>query len=197
MRRFLIALLVIFALAPVIVSAEEKGDTKRSFGLTFPSIGVIWHITNNIAFMPNISLSHNWSKLSSGSFDSDNTNNSVTVNAGLRFYIREWKGMRFYLTPRYSYGWSNTDSSNNAPFAISPSYTIRSHTHSVSGAWGIQYAITNWLSLFGDIGAEYTRGHSDASSEALYLAGGLSSIDRQKTNAVSTTGTWGLILYLK
>ncbi len=196
------ALLVVFVISPLL-PAEEKESAKPRFGLTFPNIGVIWRFTDKIAFLPDVALGRNWGTLNSslasdasqGLSNGDNHSYSVTVNAGLRFYLREWKGMNFYLTPRYSYGYTHTDNSNFSSGTTANSSVSQNRSHAVSGSWGLEYAITKRLSIFGDIGARYSRANSDISTQIAPPTSAYSS--RQKINSVSTIGTWGLIVYLK
>jgi hypothetical protein len=183
MRRLLLSVIVLCGSFPAMLSAQDKTVEKRKFGLTFPNIGIIWHISDKVAFVPDINLTHGWSEIGSNSGDS--TTNSVTVNAALRFYLHNWKGMRFYLSPKYGYGWSNVETSSSLQGV---SYASELHNHSVSGAWGLEYAVSDRISLFGDIGVRYMHGKTDSSSQF--------SSDT-KSNMVGTVGTWGLILYLK
>lgn len=186
----------ILALADVTALAQDQDSTPpRRFGLTFPNIGVIWHITNNIAFIPEINLAHGWATFTSDP-TSEYSNDTVGVNAALRFYIQEWKGLRLYLTPRYGYGWVGSDRTyaftdiNGVP--VEQTITTRSHNHSIAGAWGVQYAISDRLSIFGDIGAKYARSSFGGTTYDV-----LPINSYQKNNTVSTVGTWGLIVYLK
>ncbi len=187
MKRPLISLLVVLALGGSSVYAREKSASPR-FGLTFPSLGVIWHITDKVAFVPNVTLARNWSTYSSTQSESKNTTNSVGVTAGMRFYTHDWKGMRFYLSPSYGFSRSSSDSSQSGLIEVSGSGTTRSH--SVGGAWGVQYAVTDRISIFGDIGARYSRSTFE-STDSQTPAGSSNG------NLVSTVGTWGLIVYLK
>ena len=181
MRKLFLSVIVVCGMFPALVSAQDKAVEKRKFGLTFPNIGIIWRISDNVAFLPDINLSHGWSDL--GTNAGDSTNNSIGVNAALRFYLHDWKGVRFYVSPRYGYNWSNVKS----PLQGS-SMTSELRTHSVSGAWGVEYAVSDRISLFGDIGVRYNHGKIDSSSE---FSSGTNS------NSIGTAGTWGLILYLK
>jgi len=186
MRRNLIPLLVALALGGSSVYAQEKSASPR-FGLTFPSLGVIWHITDNVAFVPNVTLARNWSTYSSTQSELKTTTNSVGVTAGLRFYTNNWKGMRFYLSPSYGFSRNGSDTSQSGSTGLSGSGTTRSH--SVGGAWGVQYAVTDRISFFGDIGARYSHSTLESSDQP--------SAGSSNGNFVSTVGTWGLIVYLK
>jgi hypothetical protein len=102
MKKSLTILAFALLLSPASLIAQEQDEPKYRFGLTFPEIGVIWHISDNIAFVPGIEFGHGWSS-STISFDDSTINsssNTLKVNAGLRFYISEWKDLRFYLSRR-------------------------------------------------------------------------------------------------
>jgi opacity protein-like surface antigen len=165
------------------LSAQDKVSEKRKFGLTFPNIGIIWHISDNVAFVPDINLTHGWSEL--GSSAGDSKTNSVGIDAALRFYVHDWKGIRLYLSPKYGYSWSNAENS-----AQGSNSTSDLHNHSVSGAWGLEYAVSDRISLFGDIGVRYMHGKTKTESSSQFNSD-------SKSNLIGTVGTWGLILHLK
>jgi hypothetical protein len=182
MRRFLIVVLTIFALLPAALFAQNQRTDKPKFGLTFPNIGVIWNINDRVAFLPGFSFSHGWGSFASATSDTDNT---LQLNAALRFYIQEWKGLEFYLSPKYSYGWGKSELHSDLVTLES-----KTHSHRVSGSWGLQYPISSHLSIFGDIGIEYSR-------NTISTAATISSRTSSQNNSVGTVGTWGLILFLK
>ena len=105
MRKLRFILIAVLGLFPAVLSAQDKGGEKRKFGLTFPNIGIIWNVSDKVAFLPDINLTHGWSDY--GTTGGDNKTNAMSVNAALRFYMHDWKGIRFYLSPKYGYGWSN------------------------------------------------------------------------------------------
>ncbi len=187
MKKSLIIWVFALLLVPASLFAQEKEKAKYRFGLTFPEIGVIWHISENIAFVPGIDFGHGWSS-STVSFDDSTRNtssNTLRVNSSLRFYISEWKDIRFYISPKYGFGWVETKTDRTGyPYPYdeySPSEGYSTHLHKVSAAWGLQYAVSDRISIFGDIGAAYSR----------------SSLSSGYSNTIATEGTWGLILYLK
>jgi hypothetical protein len=176
MKKCMRILPVLLLLLPVSLSADEKKDEDFKFGFTFPNIGAIWHMTERIAFLPGISFNHSWGESSSIINETINSSsNNLGVSAGLRFYLYDWEDLRFYISPVYRFGW--------AEFDYSEISTSTSYSHRVSGAWGLEYALNNRLSLYGDIGVSYNRNTT-------------SDIDGH-SSSFGTTGTWGLILYLK
>jgi hypothetical protein len=183
MKKLSLTILVVCVLFPLQLPAQDTQIKNGKFGLTFPNIGFIWHISDGIAFVPGINFNHNWSNYGI----SNTSGNGVAVNTSLRFYMPEWKNVRFYIAPKYGFSWTDSVSSfEEITGIISSSGT--NYAHSISGAWGLQYAISNRISIFADIGAGYSRGTTSSS----YLP----SSDSH-TNRIGTEGTWGLILYLK
>lgn len=184
MKKSLIILTFALLLAPASLFAQEQDKTKYGFGLTFPEIGVIWHLSDNIAFVPGIEFGHGWSSSTFSFNDStiNSSSNTLRVNASLRFYISEWKDIRIYISPRYGFSWVNTKTEGiDYPHDEYLSDGSSSHSHRVSAAWGLQYAVNDRISIFGDIGATYSR----------------ASLSSGCSNIIATEGTWGLILYLK
>ena len=180
-------LLVIISFALLLVSAslfaQEKETATFRFGLTFPTIGAIWHISDNVAFMSGIDFNHDWSGFTS-SIDNHpvrNSGNRLGVEASVRFYLLQWKDVRLYLSPKYRFNWSDIRIEDET-YPV----TTDSYGHSAIGAWGLQYALNDRVSIFGDIGFGYER-------QKVY---GLSSYDNS-SNSIGTEGTWGMILYLK
>jgi hypothetical protein len=111
------------------------------------------------------------------------------VLAALRFYVSDWKGLRFYVSPKYQFGRTTSERIAGAPVYGTDS-TSTSRTHGVYGAWGVQYAISDRVSIFGDMGGYYSR--ATGTTTNLATLGGDSH-----GSAIGTSGSWGLILYLK
>lgn len=181
MKNRLLGALLFAALVSPALMAQDNQVKKGRFGLTFPGLGAIWQVNRNVALIEGIGFTHNWT--SASGFSDTNSGNNLSINSGVRFYIQEWKGLRFYLSPKYMYGRGTSESSSG-------NSTVRrvSNSHAASGSWGIQYALSGWLSLFGDIGAIYSRIGSSSSST---FTGDVHS------NTIGTTGSWGLIFYVK
>ena len=199
MRRFLLSLSVMLAFTPSTLNAQENDDKKFQFGITLPRIGVIWHITDNIALNPNVSFFSEWEQASGNMIQSDSDSDSITVYANLRFYIQEWKKMRFYISPSYVFGWRQFDLKTQ--YESYPPGTIRTgistqtiYEHGVGGQWGLQYDLMDRLSLYGQIGAQYRR--SISSRLASYTTSDPTTEDGI-SNGIYTAGEFGLILYLK
>jgi hypothetical protein len=178
MKKLIVVCLFAFMLVPALLLAQDSDAYKGKFGLTFPDIGAIFHISDNVAFLPGFSFRHQWS----GHSDllPKHSDNALGVEANVRFYLPGWKDVRFYLSPKYRFIWNDLETESDIIFVASTSYT-----HNIVGAWGLQYAFNTRLSIFGDIGFGY--GHQIYSSIS----------PNRSSNHVGTEGSWGLILYLK
>jgi hypothetical protein len=187
MRGFLSALIGSIALVSAPLFAQEQESPRGKIGLTLPGIGAILHLTDHVAFVPGVGFTHNWSSLSSA--PTTTAANNLSVSAALRFYVRDWKGLRFYLSPKYSFSRSTSERNAGGTGYGTDSSTAGDY-HAAYGSWGIQYAISDRVSIFGDMGAFYSRSTYSTSSSA--MLGG----DTYSQN-VGTSGSWGLIFYLK
>ena len=183
MKKFLPIVSLALLLVPVSLFAQTKGNTKYKFGLTIPNIGAIWHISDSVAFMSGINFNHDWSRFGSGIDDpaARSSGDKLGVEASFRFYLPGWKVVRLYLSPKYRFNWNDMETESETIIIHSNSYG-----HTLVGAWGLQYALNDRMSIFGDIGIGYERGKTY----------GLSSYE-SSDNSIGTEGTWGLILYLK
>ena len=188
MKRYLLLTLLVSVLLAPSLAAQEDDVAPGRVGLTFPGLGAIWHLSGTLALVPSVSISHSWENVGSiSSPRSDNT--SLSIGAAARFYAYQWKGVRFYLTPKYALGRS-TNSSTYVSSGQDVKTNATSNVHTVTGAWGIQYAVNDRISLYGDIGAFYGR--------SIYHTTSLAAVEREsRSNNVGTVGSWGLIFYLK
>lgn len=155
------------------IFAQEKSSPEYHFGLTFPNIGIIWHISDHVAFLSSIDFSHGWADLNGGSSSA----NLLRVEADLRFFISDWEGVRFYVSPKYRFARTSHEIIDDTIASDTTGYN-----HEVTGALGAQYAVSDRISIFGDIGAMYSRSEIRENSHS---------------NTISTAGRWGMILYLK
>jgi hypothetical protein len=143
MKRFVLICLVLSLFIPMSLFAQDD-DRDMKLGLTFPDIGVIWNISDHVSLLPGFDFGHGWghSEISNVT----NSNDSVSLYAKLRFYISDWNKVRFYLSPKYKYSWLQSDSEINQS-----TNSFSTHNHTVAGAWGIQYAVSDRISIFGDM----------------------------------------------
>jgi hypothetical protein len=181
MKRFSVVCVVLLAMASASLFAQDREIKQGKFGLTFPNIGAIWHITDNIAFLPGFNFNHDWSSFSLLD-GTESSSDSVGVDASVRFYMPDWKGVRFYLSPKYRFMWGDVNTESEIITASTNNYY-----HRISGVWGLQYALSDRVSLFGDIGFGYSRRSNSSINieDAEY-----------RSYSVGTEGSWGLVLYL-
>ena len=245
MRISIVVLSIMFGLFPSTLSAKEKESPKHKFGLVFPRIGVIWHINDRVALLPFVGLTGSWGSGNASTqtsstntqtsspdyvsttqitaFGDSKTDNpfspSYSVGANVRFFLNEWKGVQFYVSPGYSYGHYKSEETNSSDQSGSgtsitsgqtvTTYNSESTSHNVNGVWGFQYTIGDRVGLFGDIGMIYshTKGHStssgssDQTSSATYgeytYTTTNSSVSEDIMHRVGTAYDFGIILYIK
>jgi hypothetical protein len=153
MRIALSVFLTAFFLVANPLNAQEKGK----LGLTLPGIGVIWHVTKDFAIRPNLGFS--WFSTTAGNgsqYASDSDGSSFTASVAGLFYLHSVGDLNFYLCPRYSYRRYTTDQTSVSP-SQTMSYTTTNTGNGIAGLWGLEYALTKRLTVFGEIGLGYTR----------------------------------------
>lgn len=144
------------------VAASANGQEKGRTGLViaYPtSVGFIWNVTDRIALRPDVSFTKATSEstaVPTASLDSY----SIETGFSALFYAKKWQDVAAYVAPRFAYSRSkatNTLASGGA--------TVNwSYPGSVS--FGIQYAVGQRFSVFGETGLEYSRFHSGSSFSA-------------------------------
>lgn len=186
MKRLLGLLFVSTILISIPLSAQENELGKGKVGLTFPSTGIIWHLSGRVALMPNAGYIYGWADSNLYSA----TNRSLGVGASLRFYAWEWKGIHLFVSPKYSFNRNSTTSDSAPPTGSPTTSTSVGNGHAITGAWGLQYPISSRVSIYGDYGVSWSRSTSSHSPTT-------SLSDNSRSSSVRTGGSWGLILYLK
>jgi len=185
MKRFSALLFASLVLNCNLLQAQDKEMSKGKVGLTFPTTGIIWHVSDRVAVLPNAGYSYSWGDTAYGS----STGWTLGAGVSLRVYAWEWKGLHLFLSPKYSYG-RNSGTSDYAPPTGSPSTsTSIGNSHLISGTWGLQYPISERISIYGDYGLAYSRATSSQMPDS--VSGDAHS------SSIRTGGSWGLILYLK
>jgi len=143
---------ILLFLMPSPAVAQEKGKAGVTMG--FPgSVGLLWHVTEDIAVRPEFSFA--WSSSEAGTGASDGS--TVSTGASVLFYLRKWDDLATYVSPRYAFG--RTTSTSDSDFAGESERTSRSHL--ISGSFGAQYWLGQRFSAFGEVGLAYTRGTSE------------------------------------
>jgi hypothetical protein len=178
--RFL-SLIVLLGI-PCHVSAQEKGHAGITMG--YPaSIGLVYHVSDKIAVRPDFAFSHSTGETDTpvGSLTSDSSSFSVGVSA--LFYLREWDKLRTYVTPRY--GFSRTTSDTDSILVGGSLVHTSTITHAFGGLFGAQYSLHRRFSLFGEVGFNVSHGTGTSNS---------SSTTSTSNSIASRTGA-GVIFY--
>jgi len=169
MKRLLLAVSVVLS-----VGANALAQDAGQIGITmgYPSaVGVIWHVTDNVAVRPEVSFSTSSSEspaISSGlslpgvSDDLGNTS-STTVTAGVSglFYFGEWDRLRAYVSPRYTY--SRLMSDLGSTFSTD----TRNSAYTVTGSFGAHYQFHRRFAVFGETGFGYLHTRTTLTSSIL------------------------------
>jgi Outer membrane protein beta-barrel domain len=158
-----VRLLVVLLTIPVSVFAQDKGQAGITMG--YPaSIGLVYHVSDKIAVRPDVAFSHSSGETDTpvGALTSDSSSFSIGVSA--LFYLREWDKLRTYVTPRY--GYSRTSSETNSVVLGGSSVETTTTTHAFGGLFGAQYSLHRHFSVFGEVGVNVTHGtgRSDATT---------------------------------
>jgi hypothetical protein len=169
MKRLTLAVIVVLSVGANAL-AQDAGQVGVTLG--YPSaVGVIWHVTDNVAVRPEISFSTGSTEspvISSGLSLSDVSVNvgetsSTTVTAGVSglFYFGEWDKLRAYVSPRYTYTRLTSDSGSTF------STNARNSAYAVTGSFGAHYQPHRRFAVFGETGFGYTRTRTTLTSVLL------------------------------
>ena len=163
-------------------NAQEAGQVGITMG--YPaSIGVMWHVSDSVAVRPEIAFS---TSSSSNDFGADTT--TVSGGASGLFYVAKWDHVRAYVSPRFSYGHSTSDSTGTIGI------TSKSSTYNVVGSFGAQYTPHKRFAVFGETGFGYNR--SKASTTTVVVPVVLPPTTSTLTGFGTRTGV-GVIFYFK
>jgi hypothetical protein len=155
MRRAFTAVLFLGVLVvPNLALAQEKSDVGVTMG--YPaSIGLIWHASEKIAIRPEFAFTHSENDGHSTFTTTEGSGNSVGVGASVLFYLRKWDHLQTYVSPRYTYSRTTSESHDlNPPNSSSESKTT---SNQASGYFGAQYSPHQRFSVFGEAGYGWTR----------------------------------------
>jgi hypothetical protein len=137
-----------FALAAAPAYAQKTGSVGLVIGGA-GGVGLLWHVTDNVAIRPDISFSRLTSESTILSTTSNSRTTSVGFGASGLFYVGKWDSLRTYVSPQFRYTHSNSTSGT-------PSTTTTSSGSSVNGMFGAQYALGERFAVFGETGLAYT-----------------------------------------
>jgi hypothetical protein len=184
-----------FALAGIMVAvfgigtadAQESGRVGLVMG--YPaSLGVQWHVSDRVAFRPDVSLlrSSGDSTSPGSAIGSTSTSWSAGVGVSVVLYLGTWEGLRTYVSPRFSFA-RNSSSAGPAGGTRSDNW---SNTYTAAGSWGAQYALGRRFSVFGEVGLSYARQTSSFTSSLPNVLG-----TDATASTVSTRSAVGAIVY--
>jgi hypothetical protein len=190
--------------------AQDAGQVGVLLG--FPSeVGVIWHVTDNIAVRPEISFSTGSTEnpaISSGlslpglSDDLSGETSSTTVATGVSalFYFGTWDKLRAYVSPRYTYAHSTFESGSGSTL----NFDTRSSAHAVTGSFGAHYQLHQRFAVFGETGFGYNRSRTTSTSSLLVpvitgpnLPSRVSQSSETNSHNWATRTSAGVIFYFK
>jgi hypothetical protein len=165
MRRLMLAVSAVLSVGANAL-AQDTGQIGVTLG--YPSaVGVIWHVTDNVAVRPEISFSTGSTESPTSSFSGLSANlgetSSTTVAAGVSglFYFGEWDKLRAYVSPRYAYSRLTSDSGSTF------STDARNSAYAVTGSFGAHYQPHRRFAVFGETGFGYTRTRTTLTSVLL------------------------------
>ena len=169
MTRLMLAVSVVLS-AGANAFAQDAGQIGVTLG--YPAaVGVIWHVTDNVAVRPEISFSTGSTEnpvISSGlslpgRSDDLGESSSTAVTAGVSglFYFGRWDKLRAYVSPRYTY--SHLTSESGSTFSIDG----RDSAYTVTGSFGAHYQLHRRFAVFGETGFGYTHSHTTSTSRLL------------------------------
>jgi opacity protein-like surface antigen len=220
MNRRLWIWIVLFGFFAATLPAQATDSDSPKFGLVFmgtgagqsalisPGVGAIWQPCEHIALSPFFNFTHSWRDGYSYSSDTTSANvspqsaNIFGVGAKLPLYFKNWDDIRLYVAPGYAYARSHSKSSaqqTNPSVSFTSQNEIKSISHEGSGVWGIQYAVNDRISLFGEIGVTYQ--HMEYSNTTTTVPedifGTSSSPPQPAANSVGLKNSMGVIFCLK
>jgi hypothetical protein len=149
--------------------AQDAGQIGVTLG--YPAaVGVIWHVTDNLAVRPEISFSTGSTESPvidrgfslPGLSDDPGESSSTAVTTGVSglFYFGKWDKLRAYVSPRYTYAHLTSDSGSGSTFRIDG----RNSAYSVIGSFGAHYQLHRRFAVFGETGFGYTHSHTTSTT---------------------------------
>jgi hypothetical protein len=182
-----------------VAGAQEKGDIGLTLG--YPSVGLVWHVSDSFALRPEVSASlrsGNGTRTSdSGVVSPSGTSDSWGLAFGLSglFYLRQWEGVRAYLVPRFAYSRSTTTGTSTGGTVLSTSDNTSSD-YNVAGSLGLQHSIGRRFSVFGEVGLAYSRQMSSLTAVGTVSgSSAVSSGSDTTTHALGSRSSIGAVFY--
>lgn len=182
MKRLCVPFLFVSALAvsPSSAAAQQQGDVGLLMAVP-AEVGVLWHVTDTVAVRPTIDFSSGSSRTSTpGGGESESSSRGFAVGASVLFYLNDADNVRTYVAPRLQVVWASSDDRD------SPS-DVSTDAYGASVSYGAQYTPVSRLSLFGEVGVEYSRATTEV--EGLDL--------KTRSSSWSPRAQVGLVFYFR
>jgi opacity protein-like surface antigen len=137
----------------------------------YPSaVGLIIHVTDSLAIRPEFAFTQSSleTEVSSSAVrlelnDSDIWSYGVGISALV--YLSKDDDLRTYLSPRFAYSRSATDTTSPTSGSLPVVETeIRGSTFSIAASFGAQYSLNRRFSVFGELGAAYSDSETTSTS---------------------------------
>jgi hypothetical protein len=152
MRKLMAVAAFALCALPSEALAQEKGKIGVTMG--YPAaIGVLWHVTENVAIRPEFDFS--WSSSESEFSESDSLGFASGVSALI--YTSRGDNLATYFSPRYSFVRSSANRTFEGAQFIEPEIETTTRGHAFTGSMGAQYFLGSRFSVFGELGLSYTR----------------------------------------
>src|SRR4030095_15519699 len=141
----------VFGAMAMTASAQDAGRVGLTTG--YPaSIGVLWHISENIAIRPEFSFARNTSSSASPFIDASTDFSSLGTELSVLLFSPLRDNLKLYFAPRFAY--SRTSGNSDVTESTTNNYSI-------GGVFGGHYALGRRFALFGEAGFQYS--HLDSS----------------------------------
>ena len=166
--------------------AQERGQ----FGLVmgYPTaVGAAWHATDRVAIKAEATFSVTSSELDSGPFlQRDLTSSAFGIGIAGLFFAGTTDNVSLYFSPRFGYGTATSEIEDGGIFDAD----LRNETSSYSfgGSFGVQYSPNRRVSVFGELGLNYTM--QDLKSSTL-------STSVSESSLFGVRSAVGIVLYLQ
>jgi hypothetical protein len=195
-------LMIAWLAAPV----RAQDDPRIGITMGYPAaVGVVWRLNDNIALRPDLTYQRTSSESLStitlpslsvvGVPNSSPTTTVITtdswsvgVGVSALFYISRHEALRTYLSPRWGYTWSSADGSSSGVSILAT--LSNSHSQTVGGSFGAQYALSRRFNVYGEVGLGYSR-TTLPGSDVL----GVITRTETTTSSLATRGGAGVVLY--
>jgi hypothetical protein len=145
-------LLVVFASlgVPAVAWGQEVGQKGITMG--YPeSIGLLWHVTDNVAVRPEFRFAHSTTDTNVPFAGENTSSTSFGVGVTALFYLKRYDSLRTYVAPGWTH--SHTD----------PGAGTTANSDTIAGMFGAQYAVGKRFSIFGETGVAFS--HSTSKSD--------------------------------